>query len=388
MKSINAIFASSDEIELSDLAQLCQQTLNLDHYPTANQCQQNVLIYQAQDLMNAMKRDPRATLSELHQALSTSGPGVLVIKQAQPNMALLDRHNTLYEAILQQEAGSTQGGDHFAKQGANGRIWNALQKVALADPNAFLHYYKNPMLSWVAEAWLGPNWQMTSQVNIVRPGGQAQQPHRDYHLGFQSDETCSRYPISLHRLSSSLTLQGALAHSDMPLNSGPTQLLPFSHQYELGYMAWRKPEVKQYFAEHHVQLPLEKGDALFFNPALLHAAGQNRTSDLHRIGNLLQISASFGKTMEAIDHQTMCSYLYAATLKAWQQSALDEQELNTLVNSIADSYAFPTNLDLDTPQGETAPSTQAQHFVQHIKDLVSPEEYQHSLARLCQKRCP
>jgi len=46
MKSINAIFASSDEIELSDLAQLCQQTLNLDHYPTADQCQQNVLIYQ------------------------------------------------------------------------------------------------------------------------------------------------------------------------------------------------------------------------------------------------------------------------------------------------------------------------------------------------------
>lgn len=32
----------------------------------------------------------------------------------------------------------------------------------------------------VSEAWLGPGYQLTAQVNVVRPGGKAQEPHRDY----------------------------------------------------------------------------------------------------------------------------------------------------------------------------------------------------------------
>lgn len=30
------------------------------------------------------------------------------------------------------------------------------------------------------EAWLGPGYQITAQTNIVKPGGKAQQPHRDF----------------------------------------------------------------------------------------------------------------------------------------------------------------------------------------------------------------
>ncbi len=67
---------------------------------------------------------------------------------------------------------------------------------------------------------------MTSQVNVVRPGGKAQDPHRDYHLGFLSNEVAARYPAHVHLLSPVLTLQGAVAHSDMPVESGPTMYLP------------------------------------------------------------------------------------------------------------------------------------------------------------------
>jgi len=35
----------------------------------------------------------------------------------------------------------------------------------------------------VSRAWLGPNYQISSQVNVVKPGGEAQSAHRDYHLG-------------------------------------------------------------------------------------------------------------------------------------------------------------------------------------------------------------
>jgi ectoine hydroxylase-related dioxygenase (phytanoyl-CoA dioxygenase family) len=77
-------------------------------------------------------------------------------------------------------------------------------------------------------------------------------------------------------MSQFLTLQGAIAHGDMPLESGPTLLLPYSHQYEPGYMAYSLPEFAEYFVEHRSQLPFEKGDMVFFSPALFHGAGTNQ----------------------------------------------------------------------------------------------------------------
>jgi len=50
-------------------------------------------------------------------------------------------------------------------------------------------------------------------------------------------------------------------------------------------------------------MPLEKGDAVFFNPALLHAAGSNHATDIRRMANLQQISSAFGRPMETVDRE-------------------------------------------------------------------------------------
>ena len=147
---------------------------------------------------------------------------------------------------------------------------------------------------------------------MVRPGGKAQEPHRDYHLGFLTDEVIAHYPTHVHALSPVLTLQGAVAHTDMPLESGPTLYLPYSHQYLPGYLAWRREDFKAYFAEHHVQLPLRKGDAGFFNPALFHGAGSNVSTDIQRMANLLQVSSAFGRAMEQVDRARVVNAVYPA----------------------------------------------------------------------------
>jgi ectoine hydroxylase-related dioxygenase (phytanoyl-CoA dioxygenase family) len=153
----------------------------------------------------------------------------------------------------------------------------------------------------VCHAWLGPGYQVTSQVNVVNPGGAAQTAHRDYHLGFQSSPRAARFPAHVHRLSPVLTLQGAVAHTDMPAETGPTMYLPHSQKYLPGYLAWPPAGVPGVFRANYVQLPLRRGDAAFFNPALFHAAGANRTASVHRMANLLQVSSAFGRAMEAVD---------------------------------------------------------------------------------------
>ncbi len=127
----------------------------------------------------------------------------------------------------------------------------------------------------ISQAWLGPRYQVTSQVNVVNPGGQQQVPHRDYHLGFVAPDELAAYPAHVHRTSPVLTLQGAVAHCDMPIESGPTMMLPYSQRFLGGYIAFNRPEFIDFFAEHHVQVPLRTGDAVFFNPALYHGAGTN-----------------------------------------------------------------------------------------------------------------
>lgn len=194
---------------------------------------------------------------------------------------------------------------------------------------------------------------MTAQVNQVRPGGKAQRAHRDNHLGFQTAETATSYPVHVHDLTATLTLQGAVAHCDMPVESGPTKLLPFSQRYAPGYIAFHQTGHSAFFEKHYIQLPLEKGDAVFFNPALFHAAGENLSADIERMANLLQVSSPFGRAMEAIDRDAMCRTVYPAL------KALPEAQAQAVINSTAEGYAFPTNLDTDPPVGGNAPETQA-----------------------------
>ena len=210
-----------------------------------------------------------------------------------------------YDLMHEQNQTEHNLADHFAASGANSRVWNCLEKMAVNNATAFINYYKNPLLADICMEWLGPDYQITSQVNLVHPEGASQQPHRDYHFGFTNDEQVKRYPLHVQVMSSMLTLQGSVAHVDMPVESGPTLLSPYSQCYEQGYSLYRNPEFKAYFAEHAVQVPFKKGDGLFFNPALMHGAGANTSKDVQRMANLLQISSAFCKGMESIDQQRM-----------------------------------------------------------------------------------
>jgi ectoine hydroxylase-related dioxygenase (phytanoyl-CoA dioxygenase family) len=349
-----AVWLQPEDCRLEDLLTVLAERTDLADYPYAEAVEQEVLLYDAARLRSA--NDPRAVQAELVRALS-DGPGIVVLKGAFGKEVVDAATGEFNRMIADQHAAGTAGGDHFAKPGANDRVWNALEKLAVQAPEVFAAYYANDLLALVATAWLGPAYQVTSQVNVVNPGGEGQTVHRDYHLGFQSDEVAAHYPAHVHRLSGVLTLQGAVAHCDMPVESGPTLYLPHSHKYEHGYLAWRRPEFGDHFVANHVQLPLEKGDAVFFNPALFHAAGGNRSADIKRMANLLQISSAFGRAMETVDRVRMSVTLYPVLRRLRQ--ADDAFDPANVIAASAEGYAFPTNLDRDQPIGGLAPQTQA-----------------------------
>ena len=227
---------------------------------------------------------------------------------------------------------------------------------------------------------------MTAQVNLVHPGGDAQQAHRDYHLGFQTAEVSSMYPSHAHELSPALTLQGAIAHCDMPIESGPTKLLPFSQTYLPGYAAWRRDDFREVFEDRYVQLPLKKGDALFFSPALFHAAGKNVSGNIHRMVNLLQISSAFGRAMETIDRTKLCILTYPYATRHFSGETLSVSEIKAAIAATAEGYSFPTNLDNDPPKGGLAPETQQTFYLRALESEMKRDEFEKKIHLMDAKR--
>lgn len=369
-------------------AEVGQQTRG-DDWPLAAAVEANVLIYEG-EAVRAAAGDAgrrRGLMAEWATALM-HGPGVIAIRGAMPDVAALDRATAIFERIIADERGSgTGGGDHFARPGANNRVWNAAEKHCLADPENFAAYYSADAIAMASEAWLGPGYQVTAQVNRVNPGGAAQRAHRDYHLGFMAPEEIALYPAHIHNVSPLLTLQGAVAHCDMPLQSGPTLYLPYSQGVFDGYLSFGRPEYQEYFEAHSVQLPLRKGDAVFFNPALMHGAGHNRTKDIYRMANLLQVSSAFGRAMESVDRPRMTAALYPVLLAA-KAKGMGARALANVIAASAEGYAFPTNLDRDPPVGGLAPKSQAARMAEALEAGMPPEAFAKALAAQAETRLP
>lgn len=385
LRRAGRVFLRAEDCDLADFAALTAQKTDRADWPLAADVQKNVLIYDCAALRPRLGDAGfvQRLKAEWAEALA-QGPGVVVLKGAEDDHATLDRASDLFRAMIDaQNRTGSGGGDHFARPGANDRVWNSLEKHCLADPANFARYYGNPFLASISEAWLGPFYQMTAQLNVVNPGGAAQSPHRDYHLGFQSADDIARYPLHVQRMSPFLTLQGALAHVDAPIEAGPTLLLPYSQLYAPGYLAMGRPDFRAHFEAHHVQLPLDKGDMLFFSPALFHAAGANRSADVRRMVNLFQVSSAYGRAMETVDRTRMVKVLYPVLLS---DTGLTPAQIANAIAASAEGYPFPTNLDRDPPLGGMAPKSQARLVTEALAEGWPPERLNAALDAQAGKR--
>src|ERR671933_2351518 len=169
---------TAEDCRLEDFREVVETTTDLADYPHADEVRENVLVYGSR--LRAAVTTPeerRDVQAELARALA-DGPGIVVFAGAFPDTAVVDRATAVFRAMIdEQKAAGVVGGDHFAKPGANDRVWRALDKFAVRDPRTFADYYANDTLALISSAWLGVGYQVTSQINVVNPGGPAQVAH-------------------------------------------------------------------------------------------------------------------------------------------------------------------------------------------------------------------
>ncbi|MDB2392841.1 phytanoyl-CoA dioxygenase family protein [Acidimicrobiaceae bacterium] len=373
-----------NELDFNEFVAICSDPTGGVAMPHADEVVRGIPIYDGDRLRSASQNNASVLKQELATVFG-AGAGVIAIRNAWNDAPTLEAMtNVLLQIVERERADKADSFDHFAASGANSRAWDTLGKAAKLDPATYVAYYANPVLTLVSESWLGPAFQLTAQVNIVHPTGAAQSPHRDYHLGFLSDDEAARYPAHVHRLSQALTLQGAVVHTAMPIEAGPTMLLPGSQRFLAGYLAWRDDRFKEHFAANQVQLALEPGDAVFFNPGLHHGAGENRTTDIDRMGNLLQISSAFGVPMEAVDWPGIA----IATYPVLQQIADSGQVTDDHIAVCASGYPWPSNLDTDPSTAGLAPPSVQAILRQALAGGTTPQDFANAMAALTERRKP
>ncbi|MEZ5800663.1 MAG: phytanoyl-CoA dioxygenase family protein [Nitratireductor sp.] len=173
--------------------------------------------------------------------------------------------------IASQHETNRRRRSHFAKPGANDRVWNTHCRSTARRARKPSRYYASPAIALASLAWLGPDYQMTAQVNRVNPGGAAQSAHHDYHLGFMSTDRGS-LPASCHEISPFMTLQGAVADCDMRSKAGPTLFLPYSQNFSHGYVLFETAGSGA-LQPSPCAIAARNGRCGVLQPALMHAAG-------------------------------------------------------------------------------------------------------------------
>ena len=193
-KTSSRTFNPSSPPSLDELKKLVSRATKTSDCPLAKTIVKNVPIYDC-STHNIANASRATALQEEWYDVLLHGPGVLVLKHMYDDLGVVDSANTAFAAVIAQEKQqSGKKGDHFSAGLSNDRIWNSFSKHCLQDPDSFLKYYSNPFLALVCEAYLGPAYRITAQVNVVKPGGAAQMCHRDYHLGFQTTDDAAKWP--------------------------------------------------------------------------------------------------------------------------------------------------------------------------------------------------
>ena len=226
-----------------------------------------------------------------------------------PTSAVVDRATGGFEELIaraarRRAAPRATTSPSRAPTTGSGTRWRS---SPCAHPEVFADYYANDMhRRWSRQAWLGPGYQVTSQVNVVNPGGAAQSVHRDYHLGFLHARRRPRaYPAHVHRLSPGAHPAGrgrALRHARRVRPDACTCRTRRSTCPATSPGGCRSSAT--YFDAHHVQLPLRQGRRGVLQPgAVPRGRAPTAPPTSRRMANLLQVSSAFGRAMETVDRE-------------------------------------------------------------------------------------
>jgi hypothetical protein len=90
--------------------------------------------------------------------------------------------------------------------------------------------------------------------------------------------------------------------------------------------------------------------------------------------------------METVDRTRMCEAVYPVLSDARSSGRMSAAEIEAVIASCAEGYAFPTNLDRDPPAGGLAPKSQQALLRDALEQCWPNETLRQALREHARKR--
>ena len=255
---------------LDDLVAVLSDRTDPGDYPHAAAVEQEVFVYDADP---ALRRPPPRESAELVRALGgRPGPGRRAAAPSRPGGGG-PGHRGVRRADRRAARHRYCRRDHFAPPGANDRVWNALEKLAVRAPGCSSTTTPTTSSRSCRRPGSGPGYQVTSQVNVVNPGGAG--AGRAPRLPPRASCRTRRSRSTRRTCTGSPRCSPCRARSrtrDMPVESGPTLYLPHSQKYGPATSPGAAGVRRVLRARTTCSSRCATGDAAFFNPAVIHGA--------------------------------------------------------------------------------------------------------------------
>ena len=265
-------FRRREDCRLEDLLAVVAEPTDLAAFPHADRVEQGVLVYEAAAI-RPLLQVPEGRRRPARRARRRPGRTAPASSSSRgpSRLGVVDRMTAAFEAVIATErASGPTSGDHFAKPGANDRVWNALEG-GRRRPRRLRRHYANDLLALGRPAWLGPGYQMTSRSR-VNPGGAARPSTATTTWVSSRPSGTGQYPRTSSDLSPVLTLQGARRLRHAP-RTGPTPYLPHKPEVRPTATSRTGPPDSRLLRSTTTSSSRWRRATRFFNPALFHAAG-------------------------------------------------------------------------------------------------------------------
>ena len=122
--------------DIEDFARQQGRETDPADYPWATEIVRHVPVYDGAQIRSAalVPEQRQALLAEWSNVMM-HGPGLVVLRGAMTDLAVVDAATARFDQIIAaQRASGAMAADHFAKPGANDRVWNALENSACSIP--------------------------------------------------------------------------------------------------------------------------------------------------------------------------------------------------------------------------------------------------------------
>ncbi len=189
---------------------------------------------------------------------------------------------------------------------------------------------------------------------------------------FNRIEQLERYPATCPSpLRRRLTLQGAIAHCDMPIESGPTQLLPYSQLYLPGYLAALLEDFRDYFEAAFRATAAGKGRHDLFQSRVVSRGGDQPDDRTSRASPICFRSAPAMAARSRSSTARASANACSPCSRKWRRrGGSTAREVEDVIAATGEGYPFPTDLDVDSPLSGLAPASQQDIMREALKQRL------------------